>query len=152
MYVAQKYNMYNGLTGHVQYSRCVDVLKAAFVRVQRDSSQLSISLKSGDGQQRKTLLRHKAAPRPEPHASHHTTAEGKPSWSWLMTTVLWLRVKWATVLPITLFRLACGWCQRAQQLRHDSGIMALLSRWDNNLIPVVSLCSGNMQIPQSIFK
>lgn len=26
----------------------------------------------------------------EPHASHHTTAAGKPSWSWLMTTVLWL--------------------------------------------------------------
>ncbi len=49
----------------------------------------------------------------------------------------WL--KRATVLPITLFGLACEWCHRAQRLGHDSGIMAVLSRCDNNFIPVVSL-------------
>lgn len=35
-----------------------------------------------------------------------------------------------------LFGLASDCCQRAQQLRRDSGVMAVLSRCDNNLIPV----------------
>lgn len=64
MYVAQKYNTYNGLAGHVQYSWCVDVLKASFVRVQCDSSQLSISLSQVTVSREKRCCGNKAAPRP----------------------------------------------------------------------------------------
>lgn len=130
-YVTQKYNTYNGLAGHVQYGWCVDVLKASFVRVQCDSSQLSISLSQVTVSREKRCSGNKAAPRPSRTLPITRPPRGKPSRSWLMTTVLWPGLKRATVLPIALFRLACGWCQRAQRLRHDSGVMALLSRCDN---------------------
>lgn len=144
------------LTGHVQYSWCVDVLKASFVRVHRNSSQLSISLSQVTVSREKRCCGTKR---------HHVRAARFPSHDRCGQTELELthdycvmtRVKWATVLPITLFGLASDCCQRAQQLRHDSGITTVLTRCDNNFIPVEqkrstlsAVCSGNMQIPLSI--
>lgn len=129
------------LTGHIEYSWCVDVLKASFVRVQRGSSQLSISLESGDGQQWKTLLWHKAAPglsRTLPIARPlQAKRAGADSW----VHVLWLEWSGPLYFPSHCLDWRPTVVREGRQLRRDSGLLTVLSRCDNKFIPVE--CSEN---------
>lgn len=81
-WVAMQHIYTTALTGHIQYSWRVDILKASFVRVQCGSSQLSISLSQVTVSREKTLLLHNAAPGPSrPFPVTRPRALAK-SWLW----------------------------------------------------------------------